>query len=348
MDKHREHSQPEELHKRRFGETRSIIHTKFKGRGVVAVGKTLYFSPKWKTFHDFLIDYLRFCFGMEWGAEELKKPFSERHPVVQWYDALREFHERHKADGADIYSADATGPVMAYLSLAYDLYILQDHSLLQDRLVSRLRNKDQFQGARYETYVAASFVRAGFDIDFEDEGDVARSHCEFSAVDKGTGRRFSVEAKSRHRPGFLGYAGTAQSAEEIKLQVKQLLRKALKKEANHTRVIFIDINMPPQEGSVFEKGWFKDLGDQVLMVAGMGIKDKPTPPAYLFFTNHPVHYVGNEEPEPVPDFLITGINMPEFKKEPVNEGQAVQVLEPAIYKLWDSLKAHNRIPDSFD
>ena len=42
----------------RYGEVRHTISLDFQGRKVVAVGNRLHFSEKWKTFHDFLFDYL--------------------------------------------------------------------------------------------------------------------------------------------------------------------------------------------------------------------------------------------------------------------------------------------------
>jgi hypothetical protein len=71
-------------------------------------------------------------------------------------------------------------------------------------------------------FVAASLLRAGFDIAFEDESDSRTSHCEFTATSKRTGRSFSVEAKSRHRKlPMSGCESTPQS------RMSSLLRKAL-------------------------------------------------------------------------------------------------------------------------
>ena len=71
---------------------------------------------------------------------------------------------------------------MAYTALAYDLYTLDHQALLQTKLVKRLKVKEQFQGARYEIYVSAAFVRAGFEMNLEDENDSTTTHCEFTAT----------------------------------------------------------------------------------------------------------------------------------------------------------------------
>ena len=52
----------------------------------MSVGKTLYQSARWKTFPDFLGDYIRRILYLDAGNTEIAKPFGERHPIVQWYD----------------------------------------------------------------------------------------------------------------------------------------------------------------------------------------------------------------------------------------------------------------------
>ena len=54
------------------------------------------------------------------------------------------------ADG--IYGAKPTGPLLAYLTFAYDLYIVEHNGKLDPRLMERLKRADQFQGARHELF----------------------------------------------------------------------------------------------------------------------------------------------------------------------------------------------------
>lgn len=49
---------------------RPIISINKKGQQLVAVGHTIYRSSKWKTFPDFLSDYLKMVLGSEWGNAE--------------------------------------------------------------------------------------------------------------------------------------------------------------------------------------------------------------------------------------------------------------------------------------
>lgn len=87
---------------------------------------------------------------------------------------------------------------------------------------------ENFQGARYETYVAGTMIRAGFDIEFENEDDRQSTHVEFTATCKKSGRSFSVEAKRRNVKGNTG-----------RFRLGRLLQSALRKEAKHPRVVFI-------------------------------------------------------------------------------------------------------------
>ena len=180
---------------------RPIVATVFKGYRVVAVGSRLYYSKSWKTFHDFLSDYIKLTLGEKWGNTELQKPEADRHPILQWYRLVVKAHqEAASVNSGGIRTALATGAVKAYLGLAYNLYLLAHNVELQDRFVKRLKDPLNFIGAYYETYVAAAFIKAGFRLDLENEADPSRSHCEFDATYPATGRRFSVEAKAR-QPG---------------------------------------------------------------------------------------------------------------------------------------------------
>jgi uncharacterized protein YchJ len=331
--------------KKIYGDVRDTISVDFQGYKFVAVGNRLPYSKKWKTFHDFLFSYIKTCLGSEWGNSQLQKNFEERHPILQWYKLLCDFQRKHIEKEGEIFSADCTGPVAAYLSLAYDLYILRHHSLLQNHLVKRLKDPGQFQGSRYEIFVTASFVKAGFDIEFEDESDKTKSHCEFAAKFKSSGKKYSVEAKSRHRPGLLGQKGPRINNDEIRLRIGKLLRSALKKEAYHTRIVFIDINMPPEEGELFERRWFKGLINEISKVEKEEFDNKPTPPAYLIFTNHPYHYVGDEDQEPGKNFLMTAINMESFK---TNVPENARIFDFPVYRLWESINIHTKVPSDFN
>ena len=67
---------------RQQGLGQPIISAYASGHRVVAVKDRLVQSTKWKTFFDFLGDYIKMAIGPEWGNSEIKKPFEERHPCL--------------------------------------------------------------------------------------------------------------------------------------------------------------------------------------------------------------------------------------------------------------------------
>ena len=54
-----EHKALENQRQKQQGLGKPVISANFKGRRFVAIGKELRWSEKWKTFHDFLFDYIK-------------------------------------------------------------------------------------------------------------------------------------------------------------------------------------------------------------------------------------------------------------------------------------------------
>ncbi len=212
---------------------RPIISAEIGGRRVVAVRNKLYYIQG-KTFGDYLRDVL----DPAWGNTELKKPLRDRHPILQWYDSICNFQRRSGLTGDSVVQVEGNGASSAWLRLAYDLYALDHNAELQKKLVGRLKNLDMFPGARYETYVAAAMIRAGFDIVFEDEDDRSATHCEFVATCKTSGNMYSVEAKHRNRSDATG---------TLKFRLGRRLQGALRKQAAHPRIVFLDVGIPDDQ-----------------------------------------------------------------------------------------------------
>ena len=198
------HAAGEQIRQELQGLGRPIVAFKANDHQMVAVGMKLHYSPTWKTFPDFLADYIKRILDPMWGNDELAKPFAERHPIVQWYDALCRYQQMTIKRPGVPNVATVTGIVACYLGLAYSLYLLNHNVALQERLVRRVKNPGTFQGAYYELIVANILIRAGFELTLEDEADGVTKHCEFSAISKRTGRKYWVEAKMRVVPGLLG------------------------------------------------------------------------------------------------------------------------------------------------
>jgi hypothetical protein len=279
-----------------FGHVRPAVHTTWRGQKWVAVGKTLLNSDKWKTPADFLLDYLMYVMTPAWGNAELAKPLPERHPVMQFYDAMCRLQlQAQQQRGPDgLFGVAPSGAMRAYMLLAYDLYTLQHHSALQDRLLHRLRLRDQYQGARHELFAAATCIRAAYDIEHEDESDRSSKHTEFTAVHRLTGASICVEAKSKHRSGVLGMAGEREPDEEIRTRLGRLINDALKKPHKHALVIFLDLNLPSASPTPGTPEWFTKIVDAILR--DIDRKGKEDPWDLLVFSNQPDHYASSDDP----------------------------------------------------
>lgn len=219
---------------------RPIISVKTKDeRRIVIVNNRIYSANGWNTFHEFLLDHLWELMGQDWVEEQLRRPVDERHPILIWRQKYDICKDSIDAKDGEVVNVPLTGAIAALIHIAYDMYALDHNADLQKKLVNRLRNQDQFIGAHYEVQVTAMLARAGFGIEFEDEDDRTSRHCEFTATHLQSGKKFSVEAKKNT-------GGRDNSTRHVS--------RALGKDANHTRIIFVDLNSPepPGDGPVPE------------------------------------------------------------------------------------------------
>ncbi len=275
---------------RKYGKVRPIIHVDYRGLKFVAVGNEMHYSAKWRTFPDFLSEFIIKTLSRDgWGSLELKKPLGERHPILQWHYSLCEYQRKQGKNQDGIIYGPLTGPGVAYMQLAYDLYVVRDNMVLQESLLRRLRNTDQFQGARHELMVAGAFIRAGFKIVLEDEGDGSRSHPEFIAVHKQTGIEIDVEAKSRRRPGVLGFSGEYNPSELT--DVRRLLNAAMAKYRGRPFCIILDLNLPRGIQGTRERR-FAELTETINRSRTIGGKDGDCF-NLITFTNFPSYYDNN-------------------------------------------------------
>lgn len=167
------------------GMGRPIISFATNGYRIVCVGNRVFYSPKWKTFHDFLRDYPAMLFGQPWMAKQHKKAPTERNPYLQWMQRAFDDHKRLATKKlGEITFGPATAASSSVMSLAYNLYLIH-HNLpankkteqLCQKIIKRLKNPDQFWGALYETYAFSLFALAGFTMELEDEADGSVTHC---------------------------------------------------------------------------------------------------------------------------------------------------------------------------
>ena len=320
------------------GEGRPIISAVFKGYRFVAVANRFYYSKNWKTFPDFLCHYIKSIFGSDWGNAELKKDFNDRHPIIQWYDYVCKEQRKSIKEKGKPATVIMTGAVFGYLTLSYNLYLLAHNTELHSRLINRLKNRQLFYPAFYETMVAASFIKAGFTIEIEDEDDPTSDHAEFVAISQKTSKKYSVEAKHR-------------MAGKQHFDVTTQLFKALKKDLPYERVVFIDLNVPQNIDEAGRLKWLDEVISRIRKHENALINDQPAPPAYVFITNHPFLY-NLDSFRFSPAAVAEGFKIPDFKVDSAFSSlrDALKSREKHIdvLDLMKAMKEYDPIPCTFD
>ena len=335
---------------------RSIVATKKGDKQIVVVGHRMLCSANWRTFHDFLRDFLFNHLGHEWVARERAKPAADRHRIVRWYDQAIESFGTTAPTNTGIYIAPMTGAVRAFINLAYNIYLIAHHTgSTGDKIVKsyigRLKSAraDDFSGALFETYAAAAFLKAGFQLEFENERDGLTSHVEFVAVYPRSGKKFSVEVKTRERS--MASASAQGDIDDVKrLRVANKLNKALGKKADHTRVVLIEINVPEVVTSV--RGWpdsaMQQIRDNEKTDFPRGAKK---PSAYVFVTNHAFHNNLTMTDAGL-QVLATGFHIPDFGPDArhASYGSVLESRErhAEMFALINSMRTHYEIPATFD
>jgi hypothetical protein len=315
----------EKKRKEQFGDVMPIIHTEAWDKRLVGVGDRIYFTDPKATFSDFLQNYLRDSFGTDWWKEQATKPALGRHRVAQWQTHAEELMRGEKPDAKGRYLIPRDGQVTALLALAYDLYVVRQNVPFQENVIDRLRQANDFVGTRYELLVAATFARAGFKIEPEDESDGSAKHPEFIATHRPTNFAVAVEAKARNR--------RLSDRNPDRVGVEDLIANAAEKAtADVPFVLFVDVAMPPEDRSK-PPSWLNEVDhtvNNVVMKYG-GVRG---PFDWVFFTNIPHQYGLSGEPDPprhymewvprttrIPEAIRAGIaaavqqygNIPEFE-----------------------------------
>lgn len=313
----------------------------------VAVGAELHWSKNWRTFPDFLFHYVKRVLTPEWGAAEQAKSLEDRHPLFDWLEKIREVRERDtEGKEAEVVSSAMTGAIKAYLGLAYDLYLSGHNAELPERLLERLRNRDQFEGAVYEAFVIGCFAKAGFSIEFEDEDDSRVSHCEFTATHKETGRRFSVEAKA------VTTASKRSGNSKEPPKIRGYLVDALRKQASHPRIVFIELSRAHSIDETGAPEWVAHVNGQIVQCEKeITIDGNPAPAAYVFVTNrafvHDLDGIACVELWAAGGFKIEDFP-PERSARTMLELHRARQLHLEVLWLLKALETHQEIPTSFD
>jgi hypothetical protein len=271
---------------------------------MVAVNNRIYFSEppkKWRFFTDFLFFFGRERFGREWFDVQQNTSAETQHPAYLWRNQAYAFMAKQESQADGIFTAVPNGPMAACNGFYYDLYTVDNYGLLDSTLLNRLKHRDQFQGALHELFAIATCLRGGFAITKEDEKDRTRKHTEFVAIHAESRQHFLVEAKSRHRAGVLGYAGSRDAVPDVRFN--RLLNEAFAKDPHNPLVVFVDTNLPATDASLF----FEPTSREPLLPsrAMARLMDKVRrdhegvdPYNVVVFSNHPQHYEQSDQVAP--------------------------------------------------
>jgi hypothetical protein len=349
----------EALRKRREqqqGLGRPIVAAKMRDHQLVVVGDRMLCSANWRTFHDFLRDFLFSFLGQQWLATEREKVAAEQHRIVRWYDQVVEDVRLTASMRRGISVAPMTGAARAFMNLAYNIYLIAHHTgEAGDAIVKgysgRLKSAraDDFLGALFETYAAAAFLKAGFKLEFENERDGLTSHVEFVAVYPGSGKKFSVEVKTRERS--MAAASAGDDGDDVKrLRVANKLNKALGKNAEHARVVMIEVNVPEVVNT--NAGWPESAMRQIRENEKSDFPSgEKKPSAYVFVTNLAFHSNLGVADTGM-QVLATGFHIVDFGPD-ARHASYKGVLESRerhaeMFALMNSMRTHYEIPSTFD
>ncbi len=339
----------ERIREAQQGLGRPIVSFKTHNQQFVAVGSTLHHSTEWKTFPDFLAYYIKTVLDPAWGNAELAKPFNQRHPIIQWYDAFCRYQQATIKTPGVPSVAPVTGVVACYLGLAYSLYLLSHNVELQELLIRRLKNPGTFQGAYYELIVANILIRAGFELTLEDETNPDSKHCEFAARSKRTGKKYWVEAKARSVSGLLGKTDIDGTSKPNPLsRMVPHLNEAFKKPAADERLIFVDLNTePPAEGEPNPPPWIEKAAARLEQYEKNELPDGAR--AYVFVTNFPFHR-GLNQPISLVGFPF-GLGIDDFNRPGVRRvSEAYRLKQKHIdaHHIGEVLAKYAQFPATFD
>ena len=335
-----EHRAQEAARVAALGDIRPIIHLpEFAGYRFVGVRNRLYYSKKWNFFTDFLFEYGPLVFGEDWLNQQKATAPQDWHPLYAWRKQAYAFMQKQQARADGTYAVRPNGALLACNNFYYDLYTVDDNTILDDDLLGRLRHRDQFQGALHELFAEATCLRAGFTIIRENERDPSRRHTEFVAVHKATGQHILVEAKSRHRAGVMGRAGPLDPKPDIRF--RKLINDAIAKDPNNPLAIFVDTNLPVERAYRF---YTLQSTNPMLPSRAMAAlldhirKDngRVDPYNFLAFSNHPQHYSDDDTVAPGNHWAAI---VSQKARVPIHHQHAVMDLVNAV-NLYGNVPTH--------
>jgi hypothetical protein len=249
--------------------------------------------------------YFSSLLGAEWGSREVVRLDHQQHPIAYWYNLHADKTQNLLPDENKL-SRTAYGASHAWLRLAYDIYLIKHNGELKAKLLKRLRLQKSFQGARFEIAVAAIMLAAGYELSFASEKGPGK-HPEFLAKHKISGHIVSVEAKSRHRPGILGFPGLIDVSCLDKFAINKLLMDAVNKDTKEPLLIFIETNNPYYPENIPLSSNFEELSE-----SWSAVQNKAWPKGFpsvgvIFYNDVAPWMLTNELPKTINSILLAAM-----------------------------------------
>jgi hypothetical protein len=182
-------------------------------------------------------------------------------------------------------------------------------------------------------------VRAGFKLNAKDTTDGNGKNVEFTATHEKLGERVAVEAKSKHRPGVLGFTTKGHViTDNPNPNIRGVVRRALAQRRKMPYVICVDLNMPPADAIKTRDRTESACKEIELIATEYKNNDEPFPATQIVLTNYPHHYGDVLGRDPPTDYVGVGVTNP-----------AYPFAHPDTHKLIrQALDQYGNLPQSWD
>jgi len=283
-------------------------------------------------FPNFLLYLLKGVLGKQWADTQYSLSENEQHVILRWLNLLSaQFNEAIANDKSSnpLIRLMPSGNALELMSLADDIYRLLLANALHPKMINRIKNYEEFQGARYECMIAASFIKAGFAIQWQTG---TKKQCEFIAKHRRTNEIIAVEVKSRRRRGTLNWRGDRECPNTLRTDVEHLYEKALTQCPDNIPCgIFIDVNLPPLSRDNYSLvGWFDEI-KEFLTKYPEHTGHNPAKESFLIFTRRSWHYSESERGKGKNQVST----LPLFVHESIKNSNTVPYLLKAIDPIFE-------------
>jgi len=335
----------ESIRVKQQGFGKPIITTTVGDTRFIAVKNTVHYSKEWKFFNDFLIYYMKRVVGGSWVSAAQSSGVD--HPTFRWLRKLQD-HSANLISENGTFQSHEVGFFTSIVRLGYSLYLLAHNDCIPNSLIRRLQTLDQFYPAYYETMVAAAFAVSGAKIESAEAQYSGVKGPEFWATGP-SGKRYGVEAKRRAFWKTTPDVNSTAFRQELRGWVRSRLHEAFKKGINNP-IYWLELSI----GEPFtEKDWRiiqKWISEILIEAEDISVNSHPSPPAYVFVTNH--SFLVNEEVAGSPQVIIFDTyKIPNFsscRNHKLQEALDAVEENRDIHWLISCFNRIQQIPESFD